>query len=177
MKSKLFFILFFFVFKNLFCQDNTSVHFVWQTDDINTFDSMGYEGEHVMIQTELILIDRINNEDTTYRKINSLGNYEISIFVKEKRVNYINKANERFTIFHFKNNYTYEITYNVSGYYPKKIVLDTYNSGNHKFGYLFPCEVRLYKINNRNKEYIQNCIPLIKYDPESDFYQFTLVDE
>lgn len=177
MKNQLIFILFFIASNNLFCQDNSSVHFIWQTDDINTFDSLGHEGEQVMIQTELILIDKVKNDDTTYTNISSIGEYEITILVKEKRINYINKASEKFTIFHFKNNNTYEVTYNVNGYYSKRIILDTHNSGSHPFGYLFPCEIRLYKKNNRNKEYIQKLIPFIKYEAESDYYQYTLVEE
>lgn len=158
-----------------FSQDNSSVRFVWDTNDISTFDTLGYEGEEVMLQTELMLVDEINGEDTVYAQVKNLEEYVITITAKEKRVSYINKPKHQFTVFHFRYNYTYEIVYSVKGYYSKKVILNTHNGGTNLYGYLFPCEVRLYKQNSKNKKYKQKLIPYISYDATSDFYQYTLI--
>lgn len=176
MKKLIPFIVFVVLSHLLFAQDNSSVSFVWSSDDISTFDTLGYLGEEVMLQTEIILIDKIKKNDTTYTKVSSIDGYNINITVKEKKTCYINTPKQKFTVFHFKYDKTYEIVYEANGYYSKKILLDTHNSGKHQFGYLFPCEVRLYKKKLRNKKYIQKQIPLIKYDPLTDYYQFTLIE-
>lgn len=155
----------------LFCQFEQNVELVYSHNTLNYFDdTLGFIGDQMMIQTNMFLIQEANAEDTTY---NSITNYTVTIKDLENKQVFNSSLSKKYSVFHFKYGTKYKITYSCDGYYNKTIILDTKKRGSNKYGYLFPCEIRLYKKNRKNKK--QKMVPLIYYHPETDYFDYKLI--
>ena len=160
-----------------FSQTEDPVVLLEDTDFVSEgHDTIGYEGDHVMLKTEIIFINKIKNNDTLYIDQKDVEDFEMNMTVIETGEIFYYSPKYKFTYFEFDYDKIYKIVYSAKGFYAKTIYLDTHDSEIYKYGYLFPCEVRLYKMRGSSKKYRQTTIPYIKYDPTTKFFEFTLRD-
>lgn len=175
MLKQLFLLLLLFYSLNFFSQKNDLVYVIQDTSIITEIDTVGYEGDKVMLRSEILFIKKINDQDTVYYKPKEIQKKQVTIMIKETNESFYYEPLSKYTYFEFDFNIQYYIIFSAKGFQSKKIVLNTYDVEKYDFGYLFPCEITLYRKKIFSNKYKQQRIPFIKYSHHTKYFEYEMI--